>query len=210
MNVSSLFLIDEVIVTFSSRWTHFGWLTIGAVALSWGCASGQPTDQKPASADQEATEAAAASTGQDARAEANQEASAEGSTEEPASPADSDEAPEDTTEATPPEAMMAAYTIEVDAALDKNWQTPDFSAEKLERLSNSVQVFIDIEPDGHIAAYRFLEKSGNKAFDDSIAAALDKFKADGEARLPLPETDQVRQIILDKGLRLTGWSVEKL
>jgi hypothetical protein len=79
------------------------------------------------------------------------------------------------------------------------------SAEEVKAFDKKAQIYIRLSKGGNIVSYRWVKRSGNDQYDDSIETAVKKFMVKfGSNTLPLPESEEVKQEVLKKGLRLTG------
>lgn len=105
--------------------------------------------------------------------------------------------------------MRATYQVRIRQELERVWEVPmTISADELERLAGQVRVAVRINDVGHITSYRFLDRSENPQFDDSIERALQRFQRDrGGRTLPLPEQSELRSEVLRGGMSLSNWKV---
>lgn len=69
-----------------------------------------------------------------------------------------------------------------------------------------MSVYIRLSQRGDVVSYEFKQRSGNEQFDASIERVIRKFQPSGGGkRLPLPENEEVRQIVIRQGLNLNAW-----
>jgi hypothetical protein len=78
-----------------------------------------------------------------------------------------------------------------------------------EGAAGSVEVYVQLGAEGHVRSMEFGEKSGYGAFDRSIERLLEGFTEAGGKQFPLPEDARVREVVLERGMRLRNWKVEE-
>ena len=103
--------------------------------------------------------------------------------------------------------MRQTYHARLLRAIERRWEIPTtVSDSELEQLAGQVRVSVNISGQGHIVDYNFHQTSGHEQFDDSINRVLREFQAhEGGHQLPLPEHEEIRQEIINRGLTLTNW-----
>ncbi len=98
-----------------------------------------------------------------------------------------------------------AYLARLAQAIGNNWSLPTaISDQEAQELAGQVRVRVELSDDGHIDEFELIEESGRSLFDRSLKSSLRDFEP-GEATLPLPDDDQLRDDVLRRGLILTNW-----
>lgn len=102
--------------------------------------------------------------------------------------------------------LMNTYQAKLMIAFRNKRTVPTtLSAEEVKAFDKKAQIYIRLSKGGNIVSYRWVKRSGNDQYDDSIETAVKKFMVKfGSNALPLPESEEVKQEVLKKGLRLTG------
>lgn len=105
------------------------------------------------------------------------------------------------------DALMRTYSTKVNAAISKQWRVPaTLDSEQIEGLSGEVVMLVYLSEDGYIREYRWDKRSQNEQFNLSIESALRRFRVDsGGRKLPLPDNEELRQLVLERPLRLSKW-----
>lgn len=103
--------------------------------------------------------------------------------------------------------LMGTYQAKLITAISRNWTVPTtIPPSEIKQLQGRVAVYIRLSGEGYIVSYNFNRRSGNGQFDLSIERVIKKFQVSGGGkRLPLPDNDEVRQIVLRQGLNLKSW-----
>ena len=103
--------------------------------------------------------------------------------------------------------MEQTYYARLLREIARHWEIPTTIADhEVSGLAGRVQVYVELSPQGHVERYEFRQKSGNEQFDESIERVIRQFQASGGGeQLPLPETEEIRQAVLQQGLRLQRW-----
>lgn len=103
--------------------------------------------------------------------------------------------------------LMGTYQAKLVGELSRNWTVPTtLSAEEIQKLSGRVSVYVRLSDDGSIVTYRIDERSGNEQYDDAIERLLKKFQVSGgRKKLPMPENEAIKALVIKQGLRLKEW-----
>ena len=102
--------------------------------------------------------------------------------------------------------LMNTYQAKLMLAFRSKRTVPTtLSAEQVKAFDKKAQIYIRLSQSGNIVSYKWVRRSGNDQYDDSIETAVKKFMVKfGANTLPLPDSEEVKQEVLKKGLRLTG------
>ena len=103
--------------------------------------------------------------------------------------------------------LMGTYQAKLVGELSRNWTVPTtLSSEEIQKLSGRVSVYVRLAEDGSIVTYRFNDKSGNDQYDEAIERLLKKFQVSGgRKKLPMPENEEIKALVIKQGLRLKEW-----
>lgn len=123
-----------------------------------------------------------------------------------------DEAPEGSPDGVPEGTstdgdVAVTYHARLARAIGQRWTLPAaISESEAQQLAGGVRVRIVLTEQGHIDDFDMEKSSGRSLFDRAIKSTLREFMVDeGEATLPLPDDDQLRQDVLTRGRVLTNW-----
>lgn len=102
--------------------------------------------------------------------------------------------------------LMNTYQAKLLIAFRKRRTVPTTLTDaQVKQLDKKAEIYIRLSKTGHIVQYKWVKKSGNAQYDDSIETTVKKFMVQfGAQKLPLPQQAEVRQEVIKKGLRLTG------
>ena len=103
--------------------------------------------------------------------------------------------------------MMGTYQAKLVGEISKYWTVPTtLSPEEIKTLQGQVSIYIRLASSGNVLSYTWQQKSGNDQFDESIERVIKRFQLTQDGKtLPLPEDEEVRQIVLKQGLNLKRW-----
>lgn len=102
--------------------------------------------------------------------------------------------------------LMNTYQAKLLIAFRKRRTVPTtLTDSQVKQFDKKAEIYIRLSKTGHIVKYKWVKKSGNAQYDDSIETTVKKFMVQfGAQKLPLPQQAEVKQEVLKKGLRLTG------
>lgn len=102
--------------------------------------------------------------------------------------------------------LMNTYQAKLMIAFRNKRTVPTtLSPEQVKAFDKKAQVYVRLSKQGNIVSYKWVKRSGNEQYDDSIETTVKKFMVKfGANTLPLPENEEVKQEVLKAGLRLTG------
>jgi len=105
------------------------------------------------------------------------------------------------------DALMRTYGAEVQKAISKHWRVPaTVSDEEIESLTGQIRVKVFLSEEGYVRDWRWIERSNNEQFNQSVALAIRRFEVDGGGRkLPLPREEELKEKVLREFLRLSKW-----
>ena len=103
--------------------------------------------------------------------------------------------------------LMGTYQAKLLGELSQHWNVPTtLSRDEIEELAGRVVVYVRLSPEGHVVTYKLRESSGNEQYDGSIERLLQKFEVGGgRKKLPMPENEEIKALVLRDGLKLTNW-----
>jgi protein TonB len=103
--------------------------------------------------------------------------------------------------------LLGTFQAKVMRRVSREWSIPStISRSKVKKLEGEVVVYVELSSSGHIKSYRFKKKSSNDQFNSSIDRVLKKFTQRwGSKKIPLPEKQQIRRLVLKEGLNLKEW-----
>lgn len=103
--------------------------------------------------------------------------------------------------------LMGTYQAKLLAEIASVWQIPStLSDEEIERLAGQVAVYVRLSEEGYVVSYNFERESNNEQFNASIERVLRRFQVSGGRKLPLPDNEEIRQMVLREGLKLVNWT----
>lgn len=103
--------------------------------------------------------------------------------------------------------LMGTYQAKLLAEIAKVWQIPStLSDEEIAKLAGQVAVYVRLSDEGYVVSYNFERSSPNDQFNGSIERVLRRFQVSGGRKLPLPENEEIRQMVLREGLNLVNWT----
>ncbi len=103
--------------------------------------------------------------------------------------------------------MEQTYHARLLQMIERHWRIPTvISDEELQELSGRVSVRVELSEEGHIEDFEFRQRADHDEFDASIERVLREFMADhGGHTLPMPEQDDIREQLVQRGLILSTW-----
>lgn len=103
--------------------------------------------------------------------------------------------------------MMKTYQARLLKKIGEYWEVPQTIPDsKLQELFGKATVYVRLSEEGNIVSYDFRRRTPNRQFNQSIERLLMKFQVSGGGHsLPLPDEKEVRQQVLERGLRLEQW-----
>jgi hypothetical protein len=102
--------------------------------------------------------------------------------------------------------LTKTYAHKINQAIGKYWQVPTALSDRdFARLAGDIVVHLRLSKGGHVVTYHFKKKSGNLSLDSSVERVIRKFTVSGGRKLPLPDNEEVREVVLRQGLNLKGW-----
>ncbi len=103
--------------------------------------------------------------------------------------------------------LMNTWQAKVQARVLSRWAVPTtIGEEKLKELAGKTRVAIRISPEGHIVSFNLSALSGDAVFDASVERAVKAFMpAFGGGTLPMPEDATIKDLVVRKGITLSGW-----
>jgi outer membrane biosynthesis protein TonB len=103
--------------------------------------------------------------------------------------------------------LMGTYQAKLLAEIAKVWQIPStLTDDEIKELSGQVAVYVRLSDDGYVVSYNFERSSSNEQFNGSIERVLRRFQVSGGRKLPLPDNEEIRQMVLREGLNLVNWT----
>lgn len=103
--------------------------------------------------------------------------------------------------------LMGTYQAKLLAELSRNWSVPTtLSSEEIKSLAGRVVVYVRLSPAGDVVTYDMKKSSGNEQYDAAIERLLQKFQVSGgRKKLPMPENEAIKALVIKQGLKLTDW-----
>jgi outer membrane biosynthesis protein TonB len=103
--------------------------------------------------------------------------------------------------------LLNTYQAQVLRAILKEWRVPQtVSEDRAKELAGKIRVKVRLSPEGNIVNYTFTARSGDLQFDNSVEETVRRFQVlTGNKRLPMPEEEGLKSLVLDRGLTLSGW-----
>lgn len=103
--------------------------------------------------------------------------------------------------------LMGTYQAKLLGELSRNWSVPTtLSADEIKSLAGRVVMFVRLSPEGYVVTYNMKRSSGNEQYDAAIERLLQKFQVSGgRKKLPMPENEAIKALVLKQGLKLTDW-----
>lgn len=103
--------------------------------------------------------------------------------------------------------LVGNYATKLKKEFSRVWTMPaTVPAHEIIALQGQVVVAIYLSKTGYIRSYTWLKKSKNEQFNMSIELVIRRFQLNGGGRkLPLPDNEEVKQLVLKEALNLKQW-----
>ena len=105
-------------------------------------------------------------------------------------------------------ALMNTYMAKMQRAIIQQWRVPQtITRTRAKELAGQVRIYVRVSADGYVVSWSFRRRSADPQFDSSCEAAVRKFSARSGTgrRLPMPEREDLRKLIVKRGFTLTRW-----
>ncbi len=103
--------------------------------------------------------------------------------------------------------LMGTYQAKLLSELSRNWSIPTtLSSEEVKKLAGRVVVYVRLSKEGYVVRYEMKKSSGNDQYDGAIERLIKKFQVSGgRKKLPMPENEEIKALVIKQGLKLTDW-----
>jgi outer membrane biosynthesis protein TonB len=119
---------------------------------------------------------------------------------------DPDGVPEGTTSDVAMMRLMNTYAAKVIRDITREWNVPStLSQSQAKDLAGKISVQVYLSPEGYVVRYTLTRRSGNGQFDISVERAIKAFTVMGGRKLSMPNDENLKTLVLKKGLNLRRW-----
>jgi len=105
-------------------------------------------------------------------------------------------------------ALMNTWMAKMQRSIIRQWRVPQtITRTRAKELSGHVRIYVRVSEEGHVVSWRFKRKSEDSQFNSSCEDAVRRFSAKSGAghKLPMPDQEDVRKLIVKRGFTLTRW-----
>jgi hypothetical protein len=105
-------------------------------------------------------------------------------------------------------ALMNTWMAKMQRAIIRQWRVPQtITRTRAKELAGQVRIYVRVSDEGYVVSWRFKRKSEDSQFNGACEDAVRKFsvKSGGGRKLPMPDQEDVRKLIVKRGFTLTRW-----